>query len=193
MTSTTFEPEQFEKLLNWLSTDRETAGQKYESIRERLVKIFYARGCQQAEELADETIDRVTRKIDAIFDSYEGDPALYFYAVAKNVFLESTRAPKSTELTDNVYRTEAPEIDPDSDLDELYYRCLDICLQELNHAQHEFIIDYYSDNKRAKVERRRKIAADLGISKKALRIRAFRIRDSLRKCITACIKRHQTA
>ena len=34
----------FEKLLDWLHSDRETAGQIYESIRDRLIKIFHARG-----------------------------------------------------------------------------------------------------------------------------------------------------
>jgi DNA-directed RNA polymerase specialized sigma24 family protein len=189
MTSTILEPEKFEKLLNWLNPDRETAGQKYESIRARLVKIFYARGCYQAEEMADETMDRVTKKIDAIFDTYEGDPALYFYAVAKNVFMEFIRAPKHTELPDNLHTTEPADVD----IHDQYYKCLDKCLQALEDGQREFIIDYYTDSKGAKVKRRKKIAADLGISSKALRIRAFRIRESLRKCISICLQKYQTS
>jgi RNA polymerase sigma factor (sigma-70 family) len=191
MVPTTFEPEQFEKLLTWLNDDREAAGLKYQAIRERLVKIFHARGCHQADELADETIDRVAKKIDTIFDSYQGDPALYFYAVAKNVFLESVRAPKSTELTDNISVVESPEKDEDSETEDQHYGCLDECLAELTPEQREFILGYYTDNKGAKVERRKKIATDLGISNKALRIRAFRIRESLRKCITKCMKKNR--
>ena len=191
MIPTTFEPEQFEKLLSWLGDDREAAGQKYQAIRERLAKIFHARGCHQADELADETIDRVAKKIDSISDSYQGDPALYFYAVAKNVFLESIRAPKSTELTDNIQLVESPEDEEDSELEDLNYQCLDECLAELTPEQRAFIIGYYTDNKGAKVERRKKIATDLGISNKALRIRAFRIREGLRKCIANCLKKHR--
>jgi RNA polymerase sigma factor (sigma-70 family) len=191
MIPTNFEPEQFEKLLNWLSDDRETAGEKYALIRDRLVRIFYARGSHQADDLADETIDRVAKKIDTIYDSYEGDPALYFYAVARNVFLESTRAPRAAELTDNIYHTEPDDAEAEVENDDRYHECLEKCLQKLDPAQREFIIGYYSDSKRAKVERRKSIAAELGISDKALRIRAFRLRENLRKCITACIRNFQ--
>ncbi len=188
MIPTMFEPEKFEKLLNWLNPDREIAGQKYESIRIRLIKIFYSRGCYQAEDMADETMDRVTKKIDAIFGTYEGEPALYFYAVARNVFLEFVRAPKHTELPENLFGA-----DPDDmETDDKYYDCLDNCLGELSVDQREFIIDYYTDSKGKKIERRKKIALDRGLSAKALRIRAFRIRENLRKCITICLKEYQT-
>lgn len=181
------EPEKFEKLLTWLNPDREVAGQKYESIRTRLIKIFYSRGCYQAEDMADETMDRVTKKIDVIYNTYEGDPALYFYAVAKNVFLEFVRAPKHTELPENLFNADSA----DTDADDEYYECLDNCLQKLTADQREFIIDYYTDSKRSKIERRKKIALDRGLSSKALRIRAFRIRESLRKCVTTCLKEYQ--
>lgn len=74
-------PEEFEKLLLWLDRDRESAGRAYEQIRLRLIKIFYARKCSVAEELADETIDRVAKKAASLLESYKGEPALYFYAV----------------------------------------------------------------------------------------------------------------
>jgi RNA polymerase sigma factor (sigma-70 family) len=193
MIPTTFEPEQFEKLLNWLSADREAAGEKYAAIRERLVRIFYARGCQDADDLADESIDRVAKKIDTLIGSYEGDPALYFYAVAKNVFRESVRAPRAVELTDNMSFSAGQDEEIDTALEDQYYHCLDDCLQKLNPEQREFILGYYSDNKTAKVLRRKQIAVDLGVSGKAVRIRAFRVRESLRKCITACLRKYQPA
>ncbi len=189
MTPDILETEKFEKLLSWLNPDREAAGQRYESIRTRLIKIFYARGCYQAEEMADETMDRVTKKIDTLFGNYEGDPALYFYAVAKNVFLEFSRNPKHTELPENLSITEADPVDTKED----YYVCLERCLQKLGADQRAFIIDYYTDTKGAKVERRKKIALSLGISAKALRIRAFRVREGLRKCISICVGGQKTA
>ena len=48
--------EQFEQLLNWLDRDRDKAGAKYEAIRKRLIKLFVCRGCDAAEDLADQTI-----------------------------------------------------------------------------------------------------------------------------------------
>jgi hypothetical protein len=77
--------ESFDGLLAWLHPDREQAGEMYESIRCNLIKFFSARGFGNPEELADETIDRVARKVDEIVASYSGDPATYFFAVARNL------------------------------------------------------------------------------------------------------------
>ena len=70
--------------------DRDQAGQKYEDIRRRLIRIFIHRGCITAEDLADETINRVARKVREVRDNYNpgDDPALYFYGVARNVYRE---------------------------------------------------------------------------------------------------------
>jgi len=73
----------FDTLLDWLDADRERAGCKYESIRLRLIKIFTCRGCHEAEELADETINRVVARVVELASGYEGDPALYFYGVSQ--------------------------------------------------------------------------------------------------------------
>ena len=71
----------FDALLVWLDPDRELAACKYEEIRSRLIRIFKSRGSPVAEDLADETFDRVARKLDEIAGSFSGDPALYFYGV----------------------------------------------------------------------------------------------------------------
>ena len=83
--------EDFEKLWRWLDPDRDKAGEKYERIRRRLIAVFASRGCCDTEDLADKTINVVTSKIDWLVENYVGDPAPYFYAVAKNIFLESIK------------------------------------------------------------------------------------------------------
>src|SRR5919198_4623480 len=83
--------EAFDYLLAWLDADRERAGEKYERIRRRLIMIFPCRRCPDAEELADETINRVALRAAEVSKEYEGDPALYFYGVGQKVFLESVR------------------------------------------------------------------------------------------------------
>ena len=55
--------EEFDRLLCWLDPDPERAGLTYEKIRWRLVAILASRGCTSPEELADETIDRVARRV----------------------------------------------------------------------------------------------------------------------------------
>ena len=54
----------FDELLEWLDPDREKAGRRYEAIRAGLIRMYVARGVSDAEYYADETIDRVARKID---------------------------------------------------------------------------------------------------------------------------------
>ena len=75
-------------MLEWLNPDRDQAVKKYEKIRCRLIEILAGRGCHEAEDLSDEVIDRVVAKIDDVTKNYEGDPAYYFYGVAKKVLLE---------------------------------------------------------------------------------------------------------
>ncbi len=173
----------FERLLKWLDADREEAGRKYESIRSRLIKIFYARGCPLAEEMTDETINRVSEKAELFFETYHGEPELYFHAVAKKVILEYSRHPKTVELPAEI----TGQNSPDKDI-ETYYECLDKCLQNFAPVQREFIVKYYSAEKRAKLDERKKMERDLGISNDALRIRAFRIRKILQKCVSACVE-----
>jgi hypothetical protein len=62
--------ESFQMLLGWLDANVESAGEKYEKIRGRLIRLFVRRGCHEAELLADRTIDRVISKVALIRDSY---------------------------------------------------------------------------------------------------------------------------
>jgi RNA polymerase sigma factor (sigma-70 family) len=170
--------ESFDALLDWLAPDREQAGLKYEEIRERLISIFICRGCYEAEELADETMNRVSSKVPEISQTYSGDPALYFYAVANNIHLESLRRKPSL----------LPPIRPiDSSELEEQFRCLESCLDTLTPDNRELVIQYYQDEKKAKINRRKLLAQRLGVGQNALRIRACRIRAALLKCVEKCL------
>lgn len=171
------------KLLNWLNSDRDLAGQKYEIIRNRLIKIFRARGCNVAEELADETIDRVARKVEKLSENYKGDPSLYFYAVAKKVFLEYARKPKTEELPKKLVKKES--IDEEN---EIYHECLDKCLSKISPDKQQLIVEYYESEKKAKIDNRRKLERLLGISNEALRVRVLRIRQKLQYCVINCVE-----
>src|ERR1041384_1653152 len=81
----------FARLLSWLNSDPEQAARKYESIRHRLVEIFSSRQFVDAEHLADDTIDRVIKKVPQIEDGWEGDPRYFFIAVAKKIILEASK------------------------------------------------------------------------------------------------------
>ena len=55
--------EDFDGLLAALNSDSDRAGQMYQDIRDHLIRIFVWRGCSEAEDYADETINRVARKL----------------------------------------------------------------------------------------------------------------------------------
>jgi DNA-directed RNA polymerase specialized sigma24 family protein len=181
----------FDTLLDWLDPDREQAGRKYEAVRVRLIKIFTCRGCLEAEFLADETINRVTTKVEEISKSYVGDPALYFYAVGQKVHLEYIRKAYSRQTpmpVESAARTlSVPPVSPMEDVEPVYH-CLERCLEHLTRENRELVVRYYQQERRAKIERRKLLATELGIAVNALRIRAHRIRLALRRCVRNCVE-----
>lgn len=172
--------ERFERLLKWLHRDREEAGRLYEQIRRRLIKVFVSRGCDCAEELTDETIDRVTGKVELVAESYEGDPALYFYGVARNVLREYCKTRK-------ISQPPAPQETPDEAFPELV--CLEGCMDQLLPKNHDLIVEYYREDRQAKIDHRKALAARHGIDMNALRIRVHRIRSAVADCTNACLQR----
>src|SRR5688572_1456185 len=92
--SSGLDQERWDRLLKWLDADTNRAGEKYEWIRTRLIKIFVSRGSSTSDELADVTIDRVATRLVEIQDGYVGERLSYFYGVAKNVYRESLRKDK---------------------------------------------------------------------------------------------------
>lgn len=169
--------ESFDSLLAWLDSDRERAGRRYEEIRRRLIKIFACRGCHEPEDLADETINRVAKKVADISATYEGDPALYFYGVANKVHLESVKKRPASP---------APPA-PQAEEFEREHDCLERCMELLPPRNRELVLQYYHEERGAKIEHRQALADQLGIALNALRIRAHRIRMTLRRCVEACL------
>jgi DNA-directed RNA polymerase specialized sigma24 family protein len=169
----------FDELLDWLDDNRDEAGKKYELIRQRLIKMFTCRACGEPEDLADETINRVTTKIFEIVPNYQGDPALYFYGVARMVHHEYLRRqnrlihPPPTDVTNE---------------DERLYGCLDGCMETLPEKSRQLVLRYYQNEKKVKIDDRKTLADELGIAVNALRIRAHRIRTLLRKCVENCVE-----
>ncbi len=184
--------EEFDILLSWLGSDAERAGKKYEEIRQSLIKIFTWRGCNEAEDLADETINRVAKKLRDIVDSYTGDPALYFYGVAKNLLREQRRrTPLHTPITaSSIPAATTQRPDETTDDPELPYKCMNDCIEQLKPKDRELFLCYYSSERRPK-NYRKELAGQMGMTSNALRVKIKRIRNQLQKCIKACLgERH---
>ena len=172
----------FDTFLADLDPNREQAGQKYEAIRTRLVKFFEWRACQFADALADETLDRVVRKVDS--GEQINDYFNYSYAVARLVYMENLKQQTKEQavVIDLPVKTDLP--DGDAQLN-----CLESCLQNLTENGRKMILHYYRDDKQAKIDYRKKLAETFGISLNALRIKALRIRAKLEDCVFECLKK----
>jgi len=171
-------PDAFEALLRWLAPDREEAGKRYEEIRHKLIRIFACRGCGESDILADETINRVARKVGELVTTYQGDPRLYFYGVANKIHLEQLKKakPRVTEW----HETKEEDYEPE-------FECLERCMDKLTMNNRDLVLKYYDHEKDAKIEQRRRLAETLNIGLNALRIRAHRIRITLYQCIKGCL------
>jgi len=170
--------EAFDSLLLWLDGERENAGRLYEDIRRRLIKLFVCRGCAAPEELADETINRVAKRVDEIAQTYVGDPALYFCGVANKVHLETLRRRPP------VVPPPVPERSEESERELI---CLEKCIEILSSTNRNLVIQYYQEEKQARIKQRQRLAEQLGIPLNALRIRAHRIRAVLKDCVRQCL------
>jgi DNA-directed RNA polymerase specialized sigma24 family protein len=170
----------FDRTLAWLNPDREQAGAKLETIRRRLVEILASRGCPDADYWADETIDRVVSKIDDVMPGYEGNPAYYFYGVAKKIYLECMKK--------TLHPYAPPPAQPSEDI-EREHECLEGCMVRLTEEDRTVILGYYSKDGREKIINRNELAQKLGIGLNALRIRVYRIRIALKVCIEDCLGR----
>jgi DNA-directed RNA polymerase specialized sigma24 family protein len=181
--------EAFDQMLAWLDSDRERAGQKYEEIRCGLIKIFVCQGCIDPEGLADETIDRVIRKVPEIVPNYDGNPALYFSGVARYILLEYKNRMAQLRL---LPFAPPKQIEEDDENIEREYECLDHCIERLTPANRELILEYYREEKQAMIENRKRLAERMRVTPNALRVRADRIRNNLQKCVANCLKQKGT-
>lgn len=179
--------EGFDKLLDWLDHDRRRAGEKYEEIRRSLIKVFTWRGCSDAEDLADETIDRVVKKVPDLVKTYEGDPARYFHGVAKYLLMEyqrRLRARSETHEPSQDFQVVVEQAEERA-IQETRYDCLDKCLQILSPDQREIFIEYYQA---ARTRSTKQMAAQLGLTIPRLRLQVHRISSNLQRCVNICMK-----
>jgi hypothetical protein len=182
----------FTRLLQWLDEGADSHGERYLEMRRRLVAYFDRRNRSAPDMLADETFDRVARTLETAGHIKVTPPARYCYVVARFVLLEDIRAARRSVPFDEARMASRPGLSLTTEADDDPARqslaCLGRCLGRLKPEDRELIVEYYRDAKRERIDRRRGLAAALGITMNALGIRAWRLRANLEACVGACSK-----
>ena len=116
--------EALEGLLARLGPEREAAGLVYERIHRRLLAFFESHGSLEPGRDADETLDRLARKL------REGhvirDVPAYVHGLARNVLRETWRRARREEGAHETLR----EVLPPPPADGRLWSCFDRCLAE---------------------------------------------------------------
>src|SRR6266849_1783771 len=180
----------FERLLQRLAPERTCAGEKYEELRCALIQFFEWNSCIQAEDLADQTLNRVARRLEK---EEIHDIGAFALGVARNIRHEAQNKTRRliaiSELPDQ--GTSLPnDTNTEREIQCLIDRkrqigCLDMCLQRLPARERELFLGYHTP-KGNPSSARQKLAADWGLTIGALRIKIIRLRERVQKCTQRC-------
>ncbi|HET6977899.1 MAG TPA: hypothetical protein VFI24_16340 [Pyrinomonadaceae bacterium] len=178
----------FDKLLIAFGGDRDSAAEKYLEIRTNLVRFFEWRGCSFPEDHADETINRIAKRV------AEGEEILnysgYAMGVARLLVLEINKGRQREQLALAEVGTQSEVYEePDDGEARLacLRTCLQTCLQTLSTDNRELILQYYQGEKGEKIQNRKRLMDRLGIPVNTLRMRALRLREKLQSCMEECV------
>lgn len=174
----------FDSLLAALGENRDAAAEQYLQIRINLCKFFEWRGCSFPEDHADETFNRVAKRIAA--GEEVRNPAGYAIGVARLLLLEIIKERKKEESALRETEFEQEAFTESTDADERL-GCLRKCLAHLSPDNRSLIVDYYQGEKTDKISNRKRLVERLGISINSLRMRAQRLRDRLQSCVEECV------
>jgi DNA-directed RNA polymerase specialized sigma24 family protein len=191
----------FREFAHWLDEGTDSDGQRYLEVRRRLELYFDRKNCVAPGELADETLNRVARKLEESGEITDVGPLQYCYIVAKYVFLETLRAekrapfhrPLSGSNPSGLPVQSAPLLEGDSapKHKEKIAGGLEDCLKNLSTAERELIVEYYSGHQRDEIERRAALATQLGLTANGLSSRASRVRQKLEACVETSMKKNE--
>jgi len=175
----------FDALLQSLDADRDLAGLRYEELRRKLIRFFEWRGVRYPEECADDTLDRVSKRLGAGLAVEH--LAAYCYEVARLVSLEALKEPQQRVGALNEDAAHVPAAGADADVEQRM-ACLERCLESLPADSRQLILEYYRQPAGRSIDARRALAERLGLHRDALANRAQRVRNKLEDCVTRCLE-----
>jgi DNA-directed RNA polymerase specialized sigma24 family protein len=172
---------QLDALLAALGSGSGQVGERYVKLRDKLVDFFLWNRSNRPQEDADETMDRLARRI------AEGERvvnlASYAQKIARLVLLESNARSRREAAVSQFSVTLAPDPSQEEGDEKMLDR-LEPCLRKLQAESRALIVEYYSGKGAALIETRRQMALRLGVTANTLRNRALRVRRELEECIT---------
>ncbi len=172
-----------DRLLHALHPDREQAGYAYESLRERLTCFFEWNHGETPQELADETLDRLARRLSACENEIL-DPAKFAVGIARLLLKEHFREKDRREAalaTLAEFCLSHAKMELESAFEEERIAVLERCLQVIPETNRALIKRYFSAESRTQIQQRQRMAEEYGISTNALRNRVMRIRAELER------------
>lgn len=176
----------FARLLRRLDSDQDVAGEQYEELRRKLIRFFEWRSAPFPEDHADEVFNRLAKRLAE--NVAVQNVATYCYEIARLVLLETLKSNDSRRASlEDISVPVIPQPSDEATQREARLQCLDDCLGALPPDGRELIVEYYQDDKRDRIERRKGLAARLGLQREALANRAQRLRDKLERCVTRCV------
>lgn len=174
----------FDQLLALLHPDREQAAEEYRRLHERLTRYFDWNGGEDPPALADQTLDRIERRIAR--SEEEGaiqNVTAFALGVARLLLKEDARKRKSASEAGQLWNSLTQ--DSASEEEERMDAALHDCLAQLPVERRRLIESYYEHGEN-KARSHEKLAMRYGITVNALRTRALRIRKELE----AAVARH---
>jgi hypothetical protein len=173
------------RLLERLDPDQAAAGERYEDLRHTLLRFFEWRRVALADLAADETLDRLGRRLAG--GETIVDVRAYALGIARLVALEHQRRPETRHVPLDPPAAQRLVAPADPAGDDARMTCFDGCFGALAPDIRQFIVGYYSNAGRERIDARAELARQQQLSPNALRLRAQRIRDRLEHCIGQCL------
>lgn len=174
----------FQGLLTRFDRDPLRAWQAHEDLRKKLISYFEYNHHLDAEELAEEALDRIAKRPDL---QTLGNIVEFAFGVARNLRKEHFRraskradVPDLEAISDTVNGNSSAE---DAILgrisQERQLRCFHRCMCSLSAEEREMVRRYYPSENGDPEAQRLSLAADLGLKVGALRTRMARIKEKL--------------